>query len=326
MIYKSILKTCIAACVASVAFVSTSVAETDWPTEPLTVVVTFGAGGNADLQTRLEAKYLEPILGQPIQVINVPGGGHVPGVMSFLSEEADGYTWMRISPPPVIAPLVRKVPFNPLTDFAPAWLNTTGSTVLYVREDSPYTTLDEFMEAAKDGSKIMGVNNIGAPPHLSAVSLGSQFGVDFKVLALKTIPASITGLIGGQADAAIGQTTHIARFPGEIRPLVILDKRKDYFENHMPGIPTLAELHPEMVAGNWLKSGWVAKAGTDPEIIEKITAAAKQVFENPEFQAEYATLSTLVPIYGTETVLTDIEEGMNFYRPILDKLGLLYKE
>ncbi|MCJ7873266.1 tripartite tricarboxylate transporter substrate binding protein [Phaeobacter sp. J2-8] len=303
-----------------------ALAQGDWPSKPLTVVVTFGAGGNADLQTRLEAKYLEPILGVPIKVVNVPGGGHVPGVMSFLKGDTDGYTWMRFAPPStVIAPLVRRAPYDPLTDFAPAWMNTQGSTVLYVRSDSPWTTLDEFIAAAQETDLVMGINNIGAPPHLSAVNLSNQFDVNFKMLAMKTIPASLTGLIGGQADAAIGQTTHVAMFPDELRPLVILDERKDYFDTHLPGVKTLEELHPGMTAGNWLKSGWTAKAGTDPAIIEKMTAAGKQVFENPDFQREFAGLSTLVPVYGTKEVLADIERGLTFYAPLLDSLGMLKK-
>ena len=314
----------LAAAASLIATALPAVAADDWPSKPLTVVVTFGAGGNADLQTRLEAKYLEPILGQPIKVVNVPGGGHVPGVMSFLKEPADGYTFMRFSPPStVIAPLVRNAPYDPLADFAPAWMNTQGSTVLYVTKDSPFNTLDEFMAAAKEKDMIMGVNNIGAPPHLSAVNLGKQFDAQFKILAFKTIPASITGLVGGQADAAIGQTTHVRMFPDELRPLVILDKRKDYFEEHLPGIATLEELHPGMTAGNWLKSGWTAKTGTDPAILEKLTAAGRQVFENPEFQKEFAGLSTLVPVYGTDEVLADIKGGLDFYRPLLDSLGML---
>ena len=314
-----------AATVCMAITATTSLAADDWPSKPLTVGVSFAAGGNADLQTRLEAKYLEPILGQPIKVVNVPGGGHIPGVMSFLKEPADGYTFMRIVPPAVIATLVRKTPYDMMTDFAPAWLNTTGSTVLYVRSDSPYDTLDEFIAAAKESNLVMGVNNIGAPPHLAAVNLSNQFDIDFKILALKTIPASLTGLIGGQADAAIGQTTHVQMFPDELKPLAILDSRLPYFEEHLPGVPTLEELHPGMTAGNWLKSGWTAKAGTDPAIVERLAAAGRQVFENPEFQKEFAGLSTLVPVYGSDVVLADIKGGLDFYRPLLDSLGMLAK-
>lgn len=327
MIIQKILSTVAAVGLSLAAFATPSVADdNDWPNRPITVVVTFAAGGNADIQTRMEARYLEEILGQPIQVINVPGGGHVPGVMHFLNEPADGYTWMRISPPPVIAPLVREVPYDLLNDIAPAWLNTTGTPVLYVPADSPIETLDDFIAASQAESLIMGVNNIGAPPHLSAVSLSQQFGVEYRILTFKTIPASLTGMIGGQADAAIGQTTHLQRFPGEIRPLVILGPREEYFERHLPGVPTLSELQPEMSAGGWLKSGWVARSGTDQAIIDEIAAAAAQVFENPQFQEEYASLSTLVPLFGTQEILDNIEEGQNFYRPLLSSLGLLYEE
>lgn len=317
----------IAAMLMVIVAVTTADAKDDWPNKPITVIVTLGAGGSADLQTRLEAKYLEPILGVPIKVVNIPGGGHVPGVMSFLKEDADGYTWLRFSPPSTVTgPLLRKTPYDPLKDFQPAFMDITASTALYVRADSHYNTLDELIEAAKKDPLIMGVNNIGAPPHLAAANLSKQFGVNFKILTFKTIPASITGLIGGHADAVVGQTVHYLRFKGEIKPLVILDERQPYFEKHLPGVKTLMEMYPDMTAGDWIKAGWTAKKGTDPAIVDKMIEASKQVFENPEFQKEIAGTATLSPVYGTEESLSSIEKGLNFYGEILKDLGMLHSK
>jgi len=303
---------------------ATAVTAEGWPTKPITLIVSFAAGGNADLQGRIEAKYLEEILGVPIKVENVPGGGHVPGVMKFLGQPADGYTMFRYSPPSaVIGPLVRNVPYNPSEDFAPLWVSNQSSGVLYVRADSPYETFDDFIEAAKAEQLIIGVNNIGAPPHLSAAWLGDAFDVEFKILALKTIPASITGLIGGQADAAIGQTKHLNMFEGELRALAILDERKAYATADLPGIPTLNELHPDLKPNDWVKSGWTAKAGTDPAITAKLVEAGRQVFENPEFQAEFAKLTTLAPVLGVEETSADLAFGIEHTRGILEKLGML---
>lgn len=296
----------------------------EWPSKPITVIVTYAAGGNADLQTRIEAKYLEPILGQPIKVVNVPGGGHIPGVMRFLSEPADGYTWLRFaSPSTVIGPLVRDVPFDPVTDFVPAWMATQGSTVLYVPKDSPFKTFDDFLAAAKEKQLVMGVNNIGAPPHLSAVALQKAFDTEFKMLAMKTHGKALNAMIGGNVDVVIALTTHGAQFSDDVRALAILDERKDFFEAHLPGVPALPELYPDVKAGNWIKSGLTAKQGIDPAIIQKLVDATKQVFENPDFQEEYAVVNTLVPVYGTEAVMTDIKAGIAFYTPLLSDLGLL---
>ena len=313
--------------VAITTTITIATAKDDWPKKPITVIVTLGAGGSADLQTRLEAKYLEPILGVPIKVVNIPGGGHIKGVMSFLKEPADGYTWLRFSPPSTVTgPLLRKTPYHPLKDFQPAFMDITASTALYVRADSPYQTLDEFIEAAKKDTLIMGVNNVGAPPHLAAANLSKQFGVDFKILTFKTIPASMTGLIGGHADAVVGQTVHNLKFEGEVRPLVILDERQPFFEKHVPGVKTLMEMYPDMTAGDWIKAGWTAKKGTDPAIVDKMIDAAKQVFENPEFQKEIANTATLSPVYGTEESLSSIEKGLNFYEQILGELGMLHSK
>lgn len=301
-----------------------SVAAEDWPIKPITVIVTYAAGGNADLQTRIEAKYLEPILGQPIKVVNVPGGGHIPGVVKFLKEPADGYTWLRFaSPSTVIGPLVRNTPFDPVEDFIPAWMATQGSTVLYVPKDSPIQTFDDFLAAAKEKDLVMGVNNIGAPPHLSAVALTQSFDTQFKILAMKTHGSALNAMIGGNVDVVIALTTHGKQFSDDVRAIAILDERKDFFEAHLPGVPTLPEVYPDVQVGNWIKSGLTAKQGIDPAIINKLVDATRQVFENPDFQEEYAVVNTLVPVYGTEEVMADIKKGIAFYTPILSELGLL---
>lgn len=131
------------------------------------------------------------------------------------------------------------------------------------------------------------------------------------------------GLIGGQADASIGQTTHLAQFEGEVRALAILDDRKPYATSDLPGVPTLNELHPDLKPNDWVKSGWTAKAGTDPEIIAKIVDAGRQVFENPDFQAEFGKLTTLAPVLGVEATSADLAAGIEHTRGILEGLGML---
>ena len=162
---------------------------------------------------------------------------------------------------------------------------------------------------------------------IAARLLGFQqaFDLEFKILAMKTHGKALNAMIGGNADVVIALTTHGAQFSDDVRALAVLDERKDFFEAHLPGVPTLPELHPEVKVGNWIKSGLTAKQGIDPAIIEKLVAATKQVFENPEFQKEYAVVNTLVPVYGTEAVMTDIKAGIDFYTPLLSDLGLLKK-
>lgn len=157
------VKTAAAAALA-VLGLGVGAATAEWPEKPIDYVVSFAAGGNADIIARMNAEVLSNSLGVPVNVINKPGGAHIPATMSVLEAPADGYTLFNWSPPSfMIVPLTREVPYDPLEDFIPLYAGISASNALYVRSDSPYQTFEEFIEAAKAEKLSIGVNNLGAP-------------------------------------------------------------------------------------------------------------------------------------------------------------------
>jgi tripartite-type tricarboxylate transporter receptor subunit TctC len=306
---------------------SAGTALAEYPDKPITVVVSFAAGGNADIVQRLQAEEISEQLGVPVNVINKPGGAHIPATMSVLEAPADGYTIFNWSPPSfMVVPLTRDVPYEPLKDFTPLFASISASNALYVRADSPYTTFEEFLEGAKANKLTIGVNNLGAPPNLSAVQMANEFGLEFKTIALKTVPATMAGLIGGQVDVAVGQVASIYAYKDEVRPLIILDNnRRDFFEKDLPGIRTIGEAFPGKEAGVWVHGGLAVKAGTPQAIIDKLLAAS-EVLGTAEFQAKLPKSVGYHWVHGPEGVTALIQEGVDLYSPILDGLGLLHKK
>ena len=302
-------------------------AQSDYPSKPITFVVSFAAGGNADTVARLSAEALSKELGVPVNVLNKPGGAHIPAVMSVLEAPADGYTLLNWSPPSfMIVPLTRAVPYEPLRDFIPLYAGISASNALYVRGDSPYKTFEEFIEAARREKMTIGVNNLGAPPNLSAVQLASEFGLEFKTLVLKTVPKSMAGLIGGQVDVAVGQVASIHKYGDKVRPLIILDNdRKDYFEKDLPGVRTVGEAFPGKKAAVWVHGGIAVKAGTPQAVVDKLLEASK-VLGSAEFRAKIPKSVSYEWIHGTAAVKRKLQFGVDLYSPILDGLGLLHKK
>ncbi|WP_197019208.1 Bug family tripartite tricarboxylate transporter substrate binding protein [Thioalkalivibrio sp. HK1] len=297
----------------------------EWPEKPITYIVSFGAGGNADIVARMNAEALSNALGVPVNVINKPGGAHIPATMSVLEAPADGYTLFNWSPPSfMIVPLTRKTPYEPLKDFIPLYAGISASNALYVRSDSPYKTFEEFIEGAKEKKLGMGVNNLGAPPNLSAVQLANEFGLEFKTVALKTVPATLAGLIGGQVDVAVGQVASIHAYGDEIRPLIILDnQRKDYFEKDLPGIRTVGEAFPGKNAGTWVHGGLAVKSGTPQAIVDKLLAAS-EFMGTQEFISQIPKAVSYDWTHGVEQTTALIQSGIDLYSPLLDGLGLLH--
>lgn len=307
---------------------SAAVAADDYPNKPITIVVSFKAGGNADINARLNAKALSEELGVPVNVVNKPGGAHIPAAMSVVNAPADGYTMLQWLPPSfMVVPLTREVPYQPLEDFIPLFADQTASNALYVRSDSPYTTFEEFIEGAKEKKLTIGVNNLGAPPNLSAVQLANEFGLEFKTLALKTVPATMSGLMGGQVDVGVGQIASKKQFGDEVRALIILDNnRLPYFEKDLPGVRTVGEAYEGKQAGTWVFGGLAIKSGTPQAIVDKLVAASEKVINNDAYWAEVPDTITSTWIIGPEAVGAKIMEGIELYSPILDSLGLLHKK
>lgn len=315
--------------IAGLAALSLSVSATlaEWPEKPITYVVSFKAGGNADIVARMNADILSEQLGVPVNVVNKPGGAHIPATMSVKEAPADGYTVFNWSPPSfMIVPLTRKTPYEPLKDFVPLYAGISASNALYVRGDSPYKTFEEFLEGAKAKKLTIGVNNLGAPPNLSAVQLASEFGLEFKTLALKTVPATMAGLIGGQVDVAVGQVASIHAYKdGEVRPLIILDnKRQGYMEKDLPGVRTVGEAAPGKQAGVWVHGGLAVKAGTPQEVIDRLLEASKPMGEEA-FISRIPKSVGYNWVHGVDETTALIQSGIDLYSPILDGLGLLKK-
>lgn len=320
-------KTLLAAAVGSLISLGTAaVAADDYPNGPITIISSFKAGGNADINARLNADALSKELGVPVNVVNKPGGAHIPAAMSVVEGDADGYTLFQWSPPSfMVVPLTRDVPYSPADDFIPLFADQTASNALYVRADSPYQTVEDLIAGAKENRLTIGVNGLGAPPNLSAVQFASEFGLEFITLALKTVPGTMTGLIGGQIDVAVGQTASKAQFGDEVRALVILNNdRLPYFEEHLPGIKTIGETFPGKNAGSWIYAGLAVKVGTPDAIVEKLRAAAEAGINNDAYWGNVPATITSTWQTGPE-VTESLKNGIALYSPILDGLGLLNK-
>ena len=295
-------------------------AEDKYPKKPISMVITFGAGGAASISGKMEADALEKVLGQPVNLIHKPGGGTIPGVMSVMNAPTDGYTLLRVSAPSMVTnPLIRKTPFTH-NDFIPICLTSYNSPVLYVRADSPYKDLNDFIEAGRKKTMLVGVNQIGAPPHLAAMQLSQAADIKFDTITYKQIPKSILGLMGGHVEAAVGLLFDNKKNDGKIRPLAILDNRRS---EHLPDVPTVNELIPGADINSWVRAGISVKKGTPENIVNTLVEACEQELNTAEFKAKAETTNHAFNfVSGPEACNKVIEEGIAAYKPVIEKLGI----
>ena len=147
-------------------------AQEKYPTKPITLTIGYGAGGGTDVSTRPLAHAASKILGQPIIVVNKPGGATAVAMAGLKNEKPDGYNIGTLGAGGFLAPLTRKVNYDVLKDFAPIIQFAIFQYGLVVRSDSPWKTLRSLSITPKP----IPARSATAPPGWGAPSIWSWSG------------------------------------------------------------------------------------------------------------------------------------------------------
>jgi tripartite-type tricarboxylate transporter receptor subunit TctC len=269
----------------------------DYPNKPISLVVAFAAGGNADLRARQLTPLVSASLGKANFVIeNKPGASGNIGHDFVARATPDGYTLGigTLGPLAVNASIFPKMTFDPARDFVPIMLIERAPMVLVTRVDKPFKTLKDVVTAAKakPGALTVGNAGTGGAHHLSGELFQVAAGIDLLPVPYKGGGPAAGALLAGEIDMLFEQT--YAALPsiqaGKVRALAVTsDKRLP----SLPDVPTMAELgYPEVTVSNWL--GLVAPKGTPPAIVAKLNEAFNAALANPELREKIAGPGNLV--------------------------------
>jgi len=181
---------------------STPARAQDYPNKPITFVVPFAAGSGTDQMARVLAQVMGDEVKVPIVVDNRAGASGFLAAQYVAKAPADGYTALITTNTTQSANehLFKKLPYDPVKDFAPVSLLSKGYMLLLVRPDSPYKSVSDLISTAK---KSPGKLNFGSGSSSSRVAselLKQMAGVDMVNVPYKSNPMAITDLMGGQVD------------------------------------------------------------------------------------------------------------------------------
>ena len=311
---------------AGIFAISLSAAEAqDYPTNPITVIVPFSAGGPTDTVTRLVTESMSKTLGQQIVVENVGGAGGTLGAGRAAEAEPDGYTLLlHHIGMATSATLYRKLPYDPKTAFAPVGLVTEVPMILVARKDFPPNTLQEAITYVKEHKDEVTYANagVGAASHLCGMLFMQAIETPLTTVPYKGTGPAMTDLLGGQVDLLCDQSTNTTGQikGGEIKAYgVFADQRL----GNLPDIPTVKEGGLEGLSfGIW--HGLYAPAGTPEPIVTKLSEALKVALADPKVVERFAELGTApvpadqaTPAALQEKVLTEIDR----WKPVIEKAG-----
>lgn len=272
-------------------FVISSAAFAAYPEGSITVVVPYAAGGAMDITTRLFAKYATKLIGQPIVVVDIPGGSGTVGAMDVLKSKTDGYKiLMSDFGPGYVSDKSHKLPFDPIKDFTFCARQITYPRLLVIRsDDKRYSNAEEFFDYVKKNPGDVHVGTAGARTDSSVLvtSLNKVGGLEMVILPCNGTSEALSQLLGGHVDAGAFTSAELITplANGDIKILGAADNARSPF---LPEVPTFKELGYDVLVKT--SRGYAFKAGTDASIVEYFENIVKQVSEDPEYIAELANL------------------------------------
>jgi len=248
-------------------------AQERYPSQPVTLIVPFAAGGGTDLVARAFAEGLKRELGQPVTVQNLPGAGSAIGTTKLHGARPDGYT-LGMTGGFLVTTSLRGAAKFPATDFSHLARVSLETFVLAVPAASPYKSLREYLEAARKapGSISIGTAGAGALTHLAAEALAQRAGARLNVVHFGGGAKEITALLGAHVQSGVFSQVEVlphAAAAGGVRILATFGETRS---DKLPEAPTLKEQGVDGVpAGPW--QGIAAPRGL-PEPVKAALIAA----------------------------------------------------
>ncbi|MBI3918507.1 MAG: tripartite tricarboxylate transporter substrate binding protein [Betaproteobacteria bacterium] len=259
-----------------------------YPERPVRLIIPLAAGGSADIVGRLVAQKLGEKLGQQFVVDNRPGASGIIGAEIAARAPRDGYTLLLAGSSFVIAPsLQRKLPYDPLKDFAPITMAANSPGLLVVNPALPVRTVKDLIAVAraKPGQLNYGSPGNGTSPHFAGALFNMMAGTEMVHVPYKGAAMVMTDLIGGQIHVSfasmLSAITHAKS--GRLRAVAVTGAKRSAA---LPELPAVAEFVPGFESGSWQLI--FAPAGTPAPIIGTLHREIVRVVHLPEVVAQLA--------------------------------------
>ena len=271
------------------------IAQSDYPSKTVTMIVPFPPGGVADITARPLAEAMGRQLKQTVVVENKAGAGGGVGMQFVARAQPDGYTVLLALSSISIIPEADKVlgrdPMFQLNQLVPIARFTADPTVLAVRADSPWKSVGDLLEDAKKAPGTIPYGSSGnyGTMHVPMEMLTSASGTKMLHVPYTGAGPAVVGLLGGQVQAlSTGPSTVMGHLKGgKVR---VLATWGDSRHPALPDVPTLKELGYDAQFSQW--TGLFVPAGTPDAVIAKLREAAKAAVNDATFQGSLAKVET----------------------------------
>ncbi len=277
----------VAVAVAALAFLVNAAAQS-YPVKPIRLVVPVAAGGNLDLIGRSVAQRLTENLGRQVVVENRIGASSIIGTENVARSAPDGYTFLIVSAPFVIAPrLIRNAPYDPVRDFTGVSLIALLTQMMVVHPSLPVKSVADLVALAKarPGALNCATSGNGSGSHMAMELFNRQAGVRMTRIPYNGDAPALVDLIGGQVTVKfdnLSTSIPLVR-TGKLRALGVTSPRRSTL---LPDVPAISETLPGYSAS--IFNGMAAPVGTPKEIISRIHGEVVNFVQIPDVRNRFA--------------------------------------
>ena len=290
-------------CYGSAALAQGRSAPSTFPDKPIRLIIPWPAGGGTDIVARIIVQRMSENMGQPFVIDNRSGASGIIGTELVARSAADGYTLLmgNKGTNATNASVYRKLPYDPLHDFAPISLAAESVFIMSVNPAVPAKSVKEFIELAKSrpGQLNFGTGGSGSPPHLAAALLVYLAGINVAHVPYKGGALHTAALVAGEVQMTFTNPPEVMAFikAGKLRGLAVTGSKRSAAT---PDLPTVAEAGvPGYEFAIWW--GVLAPARTPRQIVQRLYMETRRSVQATDVKEKLS-------IQGVETVGSTPEE------------------
>ncbi|MBF9033258.1 tripartite tricarboxylate transporter substrate binding protein [Rhodobacterales bacterium HKCCE2091] len=281
----------------------------DYPSQPITIVNPYSAGGPADLISRTIAEGMAERLGQPVVVENRPGAGTAIAATYVAQADPDGYTLLIAgSPTHVITPALQEVEYDGVESFTPVSMVANVPNVLVVASSTGITTIEQLIERAGEAPDTLSFASVGngSLPHLSSVLFMQETETQMVHIPYGGAAPAVVDLLAGNVDMGFLNAPPLIPHV-ESGDLVALGVAASDRSDQLPDVPTMQELG----LGEFQMSTWYgisAPAGTPDDVVAALDEAISATLEDEAIRSSLSERGVMI-FYKTSQDFADFLAG-----------------
>lgn len=297
-----------------------------WPgAKPITLVVSYPAGGDTDVSARIYAEKLGAALGQAVVVENKPGAGGVIGNAFVAKAKADGYTLLYAnSTLPIVQHVLKVSPalaYDVVKDFTPVIRDQNIPLIMMTSPASGFANVKAMIARAQGGARMSyGSPSVGTPMHIAAEIFNKEAGVKFTHVPYKGSAPAIADLLGNHVEAAwVTPGTVIGHIKeAKLVPLATAEAKRSTL---LPEVPTFAELgYPGVRMSAW--QGVLGPRGLPVDVVATLNKHMNAIIRMPDVKTKLAALG-IEPVGGSpEEFARQIAEDEKRFGALIREFGI----